>query len=111
MNENIFYSEDNEYKIRITKKKKFYTQSEFGQYQCTIEFYNNINLPVLIINCTEKELYLCIQRLSELESNIITLQDRNLELNTIIEFNSTGELDSYFWIVGTIPTDMWIHFV
>jgi len=61
MNEVIFSSENNEYKIRLTKQKKFFTQSQFGQYNCTIEFYNSINLLVLKINCTEKELYLCIQ--------------------------------------------------
>ena len=102
MNEVIFSSENNEYKIRLTKQKKFFTQSQFGQYNCTIEFYNTINLLVLKINCTEKELYLCIQKLSELGTNIMVVGDtEGIELSSVIEFNSTGDLNNYFWYLST----------
>lgn len=103
MNEVIFYSENNEYKIRLTKEKKFFTQSKFGQYNCTIEFYNSINLLVLKINCTEKEIYYCIQKLSELGANIMIIGDtEGMELSSIIEFNSTGDFNTYFWYLSTM---------
>lgn len=100
MDENVFYTEDMEYKIRITKKKKFFTHSDFGQYDCTIEFYNSINLPVLVINCNEKELYLAIQRLSEFNSNMLLSCSKD-EISTIINFDNTGNMNTFFWYVTT----------
>lgn len=95
-----FITENSEYKIRITKKKKFFSQSDFGQYNCTIEFYNNINMLILNINCTEFELYTCIQRLSELGTNII-MGTSDEDILSIIEFNSTGDFNNYFWVATT----------
>lgn len=100
MDINEFYSEDNEYIIRITKSKKFFTQSKYGQYNCTIEFYNNLKLPVLIINCTEKELYMTIQRINELSTNIC-MNSTNDDMNTTITFESTGNFNSYTWFLTT----------
>ena len=99
MDRNEFYTEEMEYKIVITKKKKFFSSlSEFGQYNCTIEFYNNLNLPILIVNCTELELYMCIQRLAEFNANIGMVND---DILSIIEFNSTGIMDNYIFVVAT----------
>ena len=66
-----------------------------------IEFYNNINLPVLIINCTEKELFMCIQRISELSNNIV-MGSSDDDMNTTIIFDSTGTFDTFIWFLTTI---------
>lgn len=100
-NDNIFYSEDKEFIIRITKTKKFYTLSQYGQYNCTIEFLNSLKIPVLSINCTEKELLQTVQKLNELNANII-MGETNDEKSTTIIFESTGTFDSYIMTLTTL---------
>lgn len=100
MDINVFQTEGSEYYIKISKQKKFFSQSKFGQYICTIEFLNNIYQSILSINCTELELYLLIQKLSELETNI-AMGSSNYEMSTSVYFQSTGDFNSYFWFFTT----------
>ena len=47
------------------------------------------------------ELYSCIQKLSELGNNI-AMGSSNDDMTTSIEFNSTGDFNSYFWFITTV---------
>lgn len=101
MDQVTLYTEDMEYKIIISKAKKFYSQSKFGQYNCTISFYNTLNLPVLVINCSEKELYSCIQVLAQFNANL-SVCSSDTELSSFVYFNSSGDFRDYFWMINTI---------
>lgn len=100
-----FMTEDNEFKIRISKTRKFYATSEFGQFNCLIEFLNSMNIPVLQINCTEKELYSAVQKLGEFTTNIAygLVSDDNVQ--TSIYFASNPNMESYYWNVYTTNLD------
>lgn len=101
MDQVTLYTEDMEFKIIIDKKKKPFSLSKFGQYNCTISFYNNLELPVLVINCSEKELYSCIQVLAQFNANL-SVCSSDTELSSIINFNTSGDFRDYFWMINTI---------
>lgn len=105
MDKNVFFSEDREYKIRVSKQLKFYSTSIFGQYNCSIEFLNSMNFPVLQINCTEKELYRTIMRISEFSTNIGMGITENDNAATTISFESGANMSSFFWYLYTTNLD------
>lgn len=94
-----FYTENNEYIIRIRKQKKYFSQTKFGQYDCFIEFLNNLKFTVLSIQCTEKELYKCIQQMNEFSENMTMFPEQ--ELCTVIKLSSNGSFKDYFINLST----------
>ena len=56
--------EGNQYILEVSKKKRFYSLTEFGQYLITIRFKNYINQTVLEIQTTEKEYFNMIQSMN-----------------------------------------------
>ena len=47
MNNIDFYTPNKEYRIILTKQPRYFGYSKYGQYLCSITFYNSIGLEVL----------------------------------------------------------------
>ena len=94
-----FYTQNNEYKIRITKKKKAYTFSKFDQYIITIDFIDNSGTTVYQINTNEKEFLKLIESLNEFCINIGHILSDNIYFDNNGDFSSNyiyiSILDSY----------------
>ena len=81
-----FYTENKEFKIRFTKKKRMFSLSENSQYICTIEFLNTLNQPVLKLDNTEIDYLRIIEGLNDFLCNFGQIISTNLYFTT----TSTG---------------------
>lgn len=89
-----FKSQNLEYIIELEKRKKSFSYSKFAQYICTIRFKDILNRVILEINCSEKEIYCCIQSIND-----FLLQMGNM-LEDCIHFESFGDMKNYFIWIG-----------
>lgn len=79
---------NNEYKVVFSKTKKAFSTSEFGQYNCTIEFRNSINNPIVTITTTEKEFLQTAEEISLFLSSYGSIYD------SVVHF---GDNNNTFW--------------
>lgn len=91
-----FYTENNEYLVEISKVKNIISFSEFSNYKCSIKFRDRLNNIVLQIDCSEKELYDVLQKLSD-----FTLSAGSC-FSDIIHFSPNSNMDNYFWYIGDL---------
>lgn len=90
MNNIEFYTSNKEYKIVLTKQQRFFGYSQYGQYLCSITFYNSIGLEVAKINTNEKEILSAIGSIYEFELNY-----GGCMLSDIIYFDN-NQTENYF---------------
>ncbi len=85
-----FFTENREYKIRITKTLRHYHMSKYGQYKITMDFIDVMGQTVLSINTTEKEFYHALSEFSAFTVDCGSIQD------DIISFDNAGDGTGYF---------------
>lgn len=90
MNNIEFFTENKEYKIKITKLLKPYCLSKYGQYKITINFIDIMEQIILSINTNEKELFQAILQISGFINGSGFTQD------DIVYFDNIGDGSSYF---------------
>ena len=99
MNNIDFYTPNKEYRIILTKQPRYFGYSEYGQYLCSITFYNSIGLEVLKINTNEKEILKAISSLYEFELNY-----GGCMISDIIYFDN-NQNENYFVTIDAIFQD------
>lgn len=77
-----FYTENREFKIRFSKKKRLYSLSENSQYVCTIELINSINQTILKIDNTEIDFLRVVEGLNDFLCNFGQIVSNNLNFTT-----------------------------
>ena len=87
-----FITPNNEYKIRVYKNPKVFSVSEYGKYDCHIEFIDPVlNRSIVNVCVTEKEFLHMFQEFGFFIQEIYNMYD------TCVEFNSCNP-GYYFYI-------------
>ena len=81
-----FYTENKEFKIRFSKKKRIFSLSENSQYICTMEFVNTIGQTILKLDNTEIDFLRIVEGLNDFLINFGQIISNNLCFTT----TSTG---------------------
>lgn len=94
MNYYEFFTQNNEFKIVLTKKKRIYSLGPYSNYTCTIEFRNSLDQTVLKIDNTESDFLRFIEGLNDfLISFGQTLTDN-------LYFTNNGIKSNYFCFIA-----------
>lgn len=91
MDRYVFPLGDDKYTIELTKEKRVFGYSNFGQYICKIRFLDNIGLPQLEIKGTEKEFYSLMNTLNDFNNNPYDYYD-------MITYFSSGDTFMFMYI-------------
>ena len=89
-----FYTENNEYKIRLSKRKRKISYTENSQYICTIEFINSIGQTIVKIDNTEIDFLKIVEGLNDFLCNLGQIISNNLY------FTTTANNASYFLFIS-----------
>lgn len=89
-----FITENNEFKIRLSKTKKYFNFSPFSNYNCKIEFIDSLNNVVLSMNSTEKEILKAIESLYSMINNFGNI------LSDKIYFGYSDDCSEYFLYIS-----------
>jgi hypothetical protein len=73
-----FFTENNEYKIRLSKKKRLISYTQYSQYTCSIEFLDNLNNTLIKIDNTELDYFRFIEGLNDFLCNFGQIISDNL---------------------------------
>lgn len=98
------FTYNNEFKIIFSKQKKLFTMSKFGQYDCSIEFRNSIDIPILKIVTTEKEFLRTAEEISLFLSSYGSIYDSMIYFG---EYNNANHFIflSYCNMQGEYPQE------
>lgn len=73
-----FFTENQEFKIRLSKRKRLISYTNYSNYTCTIEFLNNLNQTILKIENTELDYFRFIEGLNDFICNFGNIISDNL---------------------------------
>lgn len=73
-----FFTENQEFKIRLSKRKRLISYTSYSNYTCTIEFLNNLNQTILKIENTELDYFRFIEGLNDFICNFGNIISDNL---------------------------------
>lgn len=99
MDEVIFRAENNEYIIRLDKKKRLFGYSKYGQYICTIDFIDSMYRTVLSLQCTEKTYYTIIQNLNQFLMNEFGVESDIIHF----DYNGSDAIKYFMYIFDNNP--------
>jgi len=97
MDKTEIFTENNEYKIVFSRKKKLYSLTPFSQYNITIDFINALGLSVYSITTTEKEFLSALESINQFNINIGSVYGDN------IWFSNGTFNDNFLYIAMKYP--------
>ena len=92
-----FFTENNEFKIVLKKRKRMYGASQFANYLCSIEFKDCLDNSIVTIESTESVFLKFIQDLNDFITNFGQIISNNLY------FPDHGNGYYYFFYIAMNP--------